>query len=213
MSITRNALLLLTSGILLANLPVPLRAQTLPSFDTAARPADATPTSEATDESSTDKKLLSRAELASILVETFDLERRVPTNSTKVVLQDVLPSHWAHDNIQIVLRTGTMSGYRAGLFYPNQRITRAEAFAIFAQAYGVFQFPDATVNRILKDYPDWQKIPTWARKAMATALNERFVNTDANNRINPLEPMTRADMNYALAQWVERQENQAPVLR
>ncbi len=155
--------------------------------------------------------ILSRAELASILVRTFQLEQRNPTQTTVVQVQDVPRNHWAYNDIQTVLRNGVMTGYREGRFFPEQRVTRAEALSIFAQAYGVFQFPDQTVNDILARYPDASEIPTWARKSMATALYEGFVGTDVGNRIYPLSPMTRGDMAYALSVYLNRQEAPAVV--
>jgi len=153
------------------------------------------------------EKLLSRAELAVILVKTFDLKERVAANAPVVEVKDVPPSHWAYQDIQTVLKTGTMRGYRGDLFYPNQKITRAEALAIFAQAYGVFQFPEQTVESILSQYADGKDVPGWAKKAMATALYEGFVNSQAEGRIHPLALMTRGDLAYTLSQYLERQRS------
>jgi hypothetical protein len=150
--------------------------------------------------------LVSRADLAVILVKTFGLERRKTAQKPDRELPDVPNSYWAYSAIQTALKTGTMSGYRDGLFFPNQRVTRAEALAIFAQAYGVFQFPDASIYEILAKYPDAGEIPNWARKSMATALYEGFVNVElGTNKINPLKPMTRWDIAYALSKYLERQ--------
>jgi hypothetical protein len=156
-------------------------------------------------------RVISRAELATILVDTFNLDKRVTGSTTAIPLKDVPPSHWAYNKIQTVLHTKTMMGYYPGEFYPNQRINRAEALAIFANAYGVFQFPPETIDRILAMYPDSNKIPTWARKSMATALYEQFVNLDAGGMIKPLEPMTRGDMAYALSQYLTRLDLTAPI--
>ncbi len=150
--------------------------------------------------------LVSRADLAVILVKTFGLERRKTAQKPDLELPDVPKSYWAYSAIQTALKTGTMSGYRDGMFFPNQRVTRAEALAIFAQAYGVFQFPDASIYEILAKYPDAGEIPNWARKSMATALYEGFVNVELEtNKINPLKPMTRWDIAYALNKYLERQ--------
>lgn len=158
--------------------------------------------------------VLSRAELATILVKAFQLEQRQPpavaqSNAqplTPVPLQDVPPSHWAYTDIQTVLRQGIMSGYRQGRFFPEQRMTRAEAFSIIAQAYGVFQFPEDTIQSILSPYPDAAEIPDWARKSMATALYEGFINFQPDRRIIPLNPMTRGDVAYALSVYLRRQQ-------
>lgn len=158
-------------------------------------------------------RILSRAELASLLVKTFELDRRSASlQQDDFTLKDVPASHWAYENIQIVLKTGVMNGYRDGMFFPNQRVNRAEGLAILAQAYGVFQFPQNSINELLAQYPDAVEIPEWAKKSMATALYEGFVSIDANSNIKPLDPMTRGDMAYALSQYLDRQEgNPAPI--
>ncbi|PPS44912.1 S-layer homology domain-containing protein [Chroococcidiopsis sp. TS-821] len=153
------------------------------------------------------ERFMSRAELASILVKAFALDTRAAaTQENLVEVQDVPASHWAFNNIQTVLKTGIMRGYRGNMFFPNQRVNRAEAFAIFAQAYGVYQFPDDTVAEILTPYPDAASVPTWARRSLATALNEGFVNIDAQGNIRPLQPVTRGDMAYALSRYLARQQ-------
>lgn len=155
------------------------------------------------------ERLINRAELASILVKAFRLNKQEAANQSKTIsVGDVPRSHWAYQDIQIVLKTDVMKGYRGNLFFPNQRVTRAEALAIFAQAYGVFQFSDDVVNDILAPYPDAASIPSWARRAIATVVTEGFINTDAQNNISPLKPMTRGDMAYLLSKYLQRQQQQ-----
>ena len=155
------------------------------------------------------ERVISRAELASILVKVFRLDQREAAKQEKSIsVPDVPSSYWAFQDIQIVLKTDIMKGYRGNLFFPNQKVTRAEALAIFAQAYGVFQFSDDTVNETLAPYPDAASIPTWARKAIATVVWENFINTDAQNNISPLRPMTRGDMAYVLSKYLQRQQQQ-----
>ena len=153
------------------------------------------------------EKLMSRAELAAIMVKTFALDKRnLPSEDVEVA--DVPSSHWAYKDIQTVLKTEIMKGYRGNLFFPNQRVTRAEGLAIFAQAYGVFQFSDDTVAGILSPYSDAESIPNWAKKAIATVVTEGFID-EAQNKLSPLKPMTRGDMAYVLSQYLERQQPQA----
>ncbi|ARV63186.1 S-layer protein [Nostocales cyanobacterium HT-58-2] len=154
------------------------------------------------------ERLLSRAELAAIMVKAFQLDKRQAVTKENVKVTDVPPSNPAFNDVQIVLKTEIMKGYRGNLFFPNQRVTRAEALAIFAQAYGVFQFPDETVNEILAPYPDAASIPAWARKAIATVASEGFVNTDTQGKLSPLQPMTRGDMAYVLSKYLQRQQPQ-----
>ncbi|WP_392536109.1 S-layer homology domain-containing protein [Nostoc sp. C117] len=155
------------------------------------------------------ERLVSRAELASIMVKAFHLDRREATKKENLTIPDVPRSYWAFNDIQIVLKTDIMKGYRGNEFFPNQKVTRAEALAIFAQAYGVFQFPDDAVNETLAGYPDEKSIPSWARKAIATVVTEGFLNTDAQNNISPLKPVTRGDMAYVLSKYLQRQKQQS----
>lgn len=150
------------------------------------------------------ERALSRAELATILVKTFKLNSREAVNPTTEALKDVPPSYWAAADINTVVRLGIMKGYRDGLFYPEQRIDRAEALAIFAQAYGVQQYDDETVRTILAPYPDAKEIPGWAEKAMATSLKYGFLDVPPNGKIRPMQPMTRGDMAFALGQYLNR---------
>lgn len=156
------------------------------------------------------EKLISRAELASILVKAFYLDKRQVAKQEKPInVTDVPDDYWAYQDIQTVLKTNIMKGYRGNMFFPNQKVTRAEGIAIFAQAYGVFQFPEQTVNAILTPYPDAGSIPTWARKAIATVIAEGFINTDPKGNLNPLSPMTRGDIAYLLSRYLQRQQKQA----
>ncbi|MEH1768884.1 S-layer homology domain-containing protein [Nostoc sp.] len=154
------------------------------------------------------ERLLSRAELAAIMVKTFRLDKRQGVNKENLVIPDVPRSYWAFNDIQTVLKTDIMKGYRGNEFFPNQKVTRAEALAIFAQAYGVFQFPDEAVNEILASHPDEKSIPVWARKAIATVATEGFLSTDAQGNISPLKPVTRGDMAYVLSKYLQRQQRQ-----
>jgi S-layer homology domain len=154
------------------------------------------------------EKLITRGELASILVKTFQLDKRQAASKGANITppDDVSSFHPAFNDIQTVLKTRIMKGYRNNLFFPNQKINRAEALAIFAQAYGVFQFADETVNEILAPHPDAAAIPEWARKAIATIVTEGFVNTDTQGNLSPLEPMTRGDMAFILSKFLQREQ-------
>ncbi len=147
---------------------------------------------------------ISRAEMAVIMTNTFSLWNRQAINPEANVI-DVPRTHWAYDEIVLVLQTNVMRGYDAERFYPSQPISRAEAYAIFAQAYGVLQFPDNQIDEILTRYTDADEVPSWARRSVATAVYHNFVNTTADNQIVPLDPMSRSDMAYALSIYLSRQ--------
>lgn len=154
------------------------------------------------------ERVLSRAQLATILVKTFGLDRRIPEQGNSMVLTDVSPEHWALVNIQLVVQNDIMTLDDRGRFLPDEPVTRAAGLAAFAQAYGVFYISEAEISRILAPYPDSDRIPGWGRRAIATAIFEELVNIDpANNRLNPDRLMTRGDMVYTLSQYFAKQEN------
>ncbi len=156
------------------------------------------------------ERSLTRAELATLLVKTFRLNTREVTNPLSVLLNDVPPTHWAASDIETVVHQGIMSGYRPHLFYPNQAVTRAEAYAIFAQAYGVQQLENTAVNLTLSQYLDADQVPVWSKKAIATALKNGFVETLPPAKLHPLQPMTRGSMAIALNQYLIRLNQPEP---
>ncbi|MCT7973742.1 S-layer homology domain-containing protein [Laspinema olomoucense] len=152
---------------------------------------------------------VTRSELAQVLGKAFKLDQRSTAQNSAVSVQDLTGDRPDYAAIQIALKTGTMTVDSQGRFFPDRPVNRAEGLAIFAQAYGVFQLSEDAVTELLKAHPDALDIPDWAKQAMATALQEGFVNTDTNQAIRPLEPMTRADLAYALIQYLEKQQNPA----
>jgi hypothetical protein len=154
------------------------------------------------------ERALSRAEIATILVKAFSLDR-LRSLKTSAEFIDVPTSYWAYQAIKTAVSAGVTIGYEKNRFFPNQRVTRAEGFATFANAYGIFQFPEDTIKEFLAPYPDSKELPAWARKAWATALNEGFVNLDSDSKINSLKPMTRGDMAFALSKYLEKERGRS----
>lgn len=153
------------------------------------------------------ERYVTRAELASVLVKAFELDKRISTNRPDYAIPDVPSTLWAYPSIQMMLKTNTMLGYHQDeRFYPFQPVNKAEGYAIIGQAYGVFQFEPDTLQEILAPYHDANKIPAWAVKAVATTINSNFVQyqtKDGTRWLHPLEPMTRADLAYSLNQYLD----------
>jgi hypothetical protein len=160
------------------------------------------------------ERVVTRAELAMVLVKTFGLAKRVPSKTPPADIPDVPATHWAYDAIRTVLSTNVMEGYYTntgdGRFFPAQPLTRAEGFAIFAQADGVYPLSDEDVNQMLSPYADADKLPAWTRKAIATALKEGFINIDVatmeptQQNLRPNDPLTRGDLAFALSRFIDR---------
>jgi hypothetical protein len=152
---------------------------------------------------------VTRSELAQVLAKAFKLDQRSTAENPEISVQDMTGDRPDYAAIQIALKTSTMTVDSQSRFFPDRPVTRAEGLAIFAQAYGVFQLSENAVTELLNEYPDALDIPAWAKQAMATALQEGFVNSDRNQAIRPLDPMTHNDLAYALIQYLEKQQNPA----
>jgi S-layer homology domain len=140
---------------------------------------------------------LSRAELAQLLVKTFQL--RPAPKTVKAI--DIPNSHWAKADIQTVLSRGIMTPDRQGNFHPNQLVPRAEALAALAKAQGKKALPESTINQILSRYPDAIQIPAADRGAIALSLKTGSLPLESG-KIAPLSPITRNDMVHALSVYL-----------
>jgi len=154
---------------------------------------------------------LTRAELAFILVKSFDIEERrsmhvrYPSHSPS--LKDVPPVHWAYSDIQSVVQTGVMTPFPGAEFRPDQTVTRAEGFAAIAQAYGAAPPSAPEANTILQEFPDAQEVPDWAKPSLAALLTKGWVNVREDRTIDPDAPLTRGDLAHALSIYLSQQSS------
>lgn len=153
-------------------------------------------------------KLLTRAELAAILVETFDIEARqsmhVEFPPQAKTVNDVPTSHWAYADIQSVVQTGVMTPYSGGNFRPDQTVTRAEGFAAIAQAYGAAPPSPQETDTILQPFPDAEEIPDWAKPSLASVITKGWVNVREDLQIDPEKPLTRGDVAHTLSVYLSQ---------
>jgi hypothetical protein len=140
---------------------------------------------------------LSRAELAQLLVKTFQL--RPTPKSVKAI--DIPDSYWAKADIQTVLSRGIMTLDRQGNFNPNQLVPRAEALAALVKTQGKKPLPESTIDQILSRYPDAIQIPAADRGTIALSLKTGSLPLESG-KIAPLSPITRNDMVHALSVYL-----------
>lgn len=150
---------------------------------------------------------ITRAEFSAVMVKALGLN---PNVSGAQSFSDVPTSNWAYPAIETVRSTGLVSGYPNGLFLPGKSISRAETFAVLANAARIPMPSDAAINQILSGYRDSASIPAWARPGVAAVIQSGIYanNPAAGNAINPLQPATRADV-AALVQNLRQRGNAA----
>lgn len=126
--------------------------------------------------------LLTRAQLAAIVNRAFGADKAADLSG----FTDVRPDAWYHNDMAVSVAMGAFQGAN-GKLNPESPITREEAFAVLARAFGLNG--DASA---LSDYTDGDSVSPWAKSAVSALIDSGFVN-GANGRLNPRSSITRAE--------------------
>ncbi|NIK78515.1 hypothetical protein FHS15_003653 [Paenibacillus castaneae] len=116
----------------------------------------------------------------------------VPTPTPTINLGDI-SRYWAEDNIKQAASLGIVSGYPDGTFKPNHTVTRGE-FAVMLMNLLKPQEAGAELT-----FADTAKIPAWAQKAIALAVQAGIINGYEDGTFRPDAEITRAEMAVILA--------------
>lgn len=115
-----------------------------------------------------------RSEMAVALVEGLG----IPYSTPKYQYKDMNKSHWAYKWVEEALGANVMIGYKEDrTFRPDQKITKAEVFAVLAQLM------DAPVNA--GEIPAFkgktmQEIPNWATNPAKEVINSGILDSVPN---------------------------------
>jgi hypothetical protein len=128
-----------------------------------------------------------------IFVLGIDSRTRSITSESRRILRlvgfnDVGPTHWAKDSIEVLATLGIIKGYPDNLFKPENGITRAEFAALLArlvgegeyQTQGEIPFSDINQNH-------------WAYRAVAYALDNNLVKGYPDGTFRPNKKISRAE--------------------
>ncbi len=103
-----------------------------------------------------------------------------------------LDEHWARDSVKELVEKGIVKGYDDYRFDPNGTLTRAEAAAFIARAYGLK--PSASARA----FPDVAETH-WAKDAVAAAATRGVIQGYPDGTFRPNDPVTRAEMTVMAA--------------
>lgn len=126
--------------------------------------------------------LLTRAQLAAIVNRAFGADKAADLSG----FTDVRPDAWYHNDMAVSVAMGAFQGAN-GKLNPESPITREEAFAVLARAFGL----DGDASA-LSDHTDGGSVSPWAKSAVSALIDSGFVN-GANGRLNPRSSITRAE--------------------
>ena len=114
-----------------------------------------------------------------------------------------LPVMWAADN-------NITSGTGKGMFSPNANITR-EQMAVMLYKFAQYKkYKITTKSTALDNFPDKNKVDSWAKEAMQWAVTNQIINgktgSDGKNILDPLGKATRAECAQVIKNFMEKYE-------
>jgi len=137
-------------------------------------------------------KPITRAEFAAIIVRGLGLA----DDENTVVFRDVNASDWYAGTAAKAKGYGIVDGYEDGSFRPFQSITREEAMVMIARAMKLAGMETTNhgtdVNDQLNRFPDGLEVHSWAKDAVAAAVENGLVNGTSKG-LMPKNLMTRAE--------------------
>lgn len=129
------------------------------------------------------KGLLTRAQMATMVNRAFASSAKASLTS----FTDMVPGVWHYDEMAKAVQMGVFQG-ADGKLSPNDPITREQAFAVLARAFGLADGSAAALNK----FSDGAQVSSWAKGAVAALVEQGYV-TGADGALNPQSYITRAE--------------------
>ena len=129
------------------------------------------------------KGLLTRAQMATMVNRTFASSAKASLTS----FTDMVPGVWHYDEMAKSVRMGAFQG-ADGKLNPNDPITREQAFAVLARAFGLADGKASSLDK----FSDGAQVSSWARGAVAALVEQGYV-SGADGALNPQSYITRAE--------------------
>lgn len=136
------------------------------------------------------QKPVTRAEFAVMMAKTLKLD--LPSGQMAGKFTDVPGSHWAFGEIEALNNAGIMIGYGKGIFKPDAVIKREELVQVIIKALHYKNGPGSGADRkVLDIFTDKDRIPEWARDAVAEAVSLDLVRGIAKDKFGAGTNATR----------------------
>lgn len=129
------------------------------------------------------KGLLTRAQMATMVNRAFASSAKASLTS----FTDMVPGVWHYDEMAKSVQMGVFQG-ADGKLSPNDPITREQAFAVLARAFGLADGKASSLDK----FSDGAQVSSWARGAVAALVEQGYV-TGADGTLNPQSYITRAE--------------------
>lgn len=129
------------------------------------------------------KGLLTRAQMATMVNRAFASSAKASLTS----FTDMVPGVWHYDEMAKAVQMGVFQG-ADGKLSPNDPITREQAFAVLARAFGLADGKASSLDT----FSDGAQVSSWARGAVAALVEQGYV-SGADGALNPQSYITRAE--------------------
>lgn len=129
------------------------------------------------------KGLLTRAQMATMVNRAFASSAKASLTS----FTDMVPGAWHYNEMAKAVQMGVFQG-ADGKLNPNDPITREQAFAVLARAFGLADGKASSLDK----FSDGAQVSSWARGAVAALVEQGYV-TGADGALNPQSYITRAE--------------------
>lgn len=134
---------------------------------------------------------VTRAEYPTILLRVAGLMNK---QAASAGFSDVGSSSWYNRSVSIAAQLGIVTGLEGGKYAPQDTLTRIEAMTMLGRLLTIIstgsEISDAEVNTILAGFADKDKVPAWARQAVALSIKNGLI-LGEGNKVNPASPLTR----------------------
>lgn len=129
------------------------------------------------------KGLLTRAQMATMVNRAFASSAKASLTS----FTDMVPGAWHYDEMAKAVQMSVFQG-ADGKLNPNDPITREQAFAVLARAFGLADGKASSLDK----FSDGAQVSSWAKGAVAALVEQGYV-SGADGALNPQSYITRAE--------------------
>lgn len=144
---------------------------------------------------------ITRAEFVAIVNRAFGFK-----SGSNISFTDVKSSDWYYSEIRAAINEGYIAGYPDGTMRPKANVTRQEASAMLAR---ILDIENESSTSYLDNYSDGKAVPAWAKQAVASMVENGYLNI-VNNNINSTKNLTRGDMAYSVDRAYGSSTNSSP---
>ncbi|MCS7460853.1 S-layer homology domain-containing protein [Paenibacillus doosanensis] len=151
-----------------------------------------------TDSSFAPQRDITRAEFAALLVRALGL-----TETASAKFSDVRPGDWFAGAVGAASQAGLVDGFENGSFQPEASITREQMAVMIARAMNAAGKRADGSLASLSRFADAQSIGSWAREAVAQAVNAGIINGVTADDFAPSAEASRAEAAVMLKRMLQ----------